>query len=53
VEYVVFSILAAWANRRHPNKTEWWVADKYLKIVKGKGWSFQTPDGDTRMYQLG
>jgi RNA-directed DNA polymerase len=51
VEYVLYSILAAWANFRHPNKSKWWVADKYWNIVKGKGWTFQSPDGDTRMYR--
>jgi RNA-directed DNA polymerase len=51
MQYVLFSMLMAWANHRHPNKSKWWVADKYWEIVRGHGWKFQTPDGRVHLYQ--
>ena len=30
-----------WAKRRHPNKTSWWIAEKYWKPENGRQWSFK------------
>lgn len=37
---VLFQMLWGWAKRRHPNKGRYWIADKYWRIVRGKGWRF-------------
>lgn len=51
VEYVFFARLFAWAKRRHPNKSKWWIVDQYWRITKGKGWRFQPPGSDYQLYQ--
>lgn len=51
VEYLLFARLFAWAKRRHPNKSKWWIVDQYWRITKGKGWRFQPPGSDYQLYQ--
>jgi RNA-directed DNA polymerase len=51
VEYALFARLFAWAKRRHPNKSKWWIVDQYWRITKGKGWRFQPPGSDYQLYQ--
>lgn len=51
VEYLLFARLFAWAKRRHPNKSKWWIVDQYWHITKGKGWRFQPPGSDYQLYQ--
>jgi len=49
--HVLFSMLIAWANRRHAKTRKRKVVDKYWKITKGEDWRFQTPNGDHRLYE--
>lgn len=51
VDYLLFARLFAWAKRRHPNKSKWWIVDQYWRITKGKGWRFQPPGSDYQLYQ--
>ena len=51
VDYLLFARLSAWAKRRHPNKSKWWIVDQYWRITKGKGWRFQPPGSDYQLYQ--
>lgn len=51
VEYALFARLLAWAKRRHPNKSKWWIVDQYWRITKGKGWRFQPPGSEYQLYQ--
>ena len=32
-----------WAKRRHPNKTERWIAERYFPHRKGESWRFTDP----------
>ncbi len=45
----LFATLLAWATRRHPKKSKTWIAKKYWRIIKGKGWIFQPTDNDRRL----
>src|ERR1044072_7974262 len=49
MEYALFASLLAWAKRRHPTKSKWWIVEQYWRITKGQGWRFQPPGSD---YQL-
>ncbi|WP_293088183.1 group II intron maturase-specific domain-containing protein, partial [Okeania sp. SIO3B5] len=40
IRYRVWKYLFNWAKRRHPNKTNGWVANKYFRIVKDNRWTF-------------
>jgi RNA-directed DNA polymerase len=40
---VLFSMLYAWAKRRHHNKSKGWIARKYWRV--NGGWKFQAPNG--------
>jgi RNA-directed DNA polymerase len=44
---VMFAMLLAWANRRHPEKGKHWIGDKYWRMNDGGGWRFQ-PRGSGR-----
>ena len=47
---VTFQMLWGWAKRRHPNKGRYWIADKYWRIVRGKGWRFAPRDQSCRLF---
>jgi len=40
VDSAIFKALWHWAKRRHPEKTRWWVGDKYFRFDSGKRWTF-------------
>jgi RNA-directed DNA polymerase len=29
-----------WATRRHPNKSKWWIVNRYFKTINGDRWTF-------------
>jgi RNA-directed DNA polymerase len=49
LNHVLFIMLLAWANRRHPQKGHKWVAAKYWRIDDGGGWRFQPRGSDRRL----
>ena len=51
VDYALFTQLFAWAKRRHPNRSKWWIVEQYWRITKGKGWRFQPPGSDYQLYR--
>ncbi|TVU54724.1 MAG: group II intron reverse transcriptase/maturase [Arthrospira sp. PLM2.Bin9] len=40
LDYLLFGKLRRWANRRHPNQTRKWVADKYWQSIDNRNWAF-------------
>jgi len=42
LEHTMFWKLRSWAKRRHPNKSEYWINDKYWQTVGGNNWVFAT-----------
>ncbi len=40
LDYLVYQLLRRWAKRRHPNKTEEWIASKYWQQVGKDNWTF-------------
>jgi RNA-directed DNA polymerase len=40
VDSAIFEQLWRWAKRRHPNKTKWWIKDRYFPTVGGQQWVF-------------
>ena len=44
LEYLVFRVLWRWAKRRHPNKSNGWIARRYWKSRGGDNWSFSQED---------
>jgi RNA-directed DNA polymerase len=51
LEHWLYLQLKAWATRRHPRKSQRWIANKYWLINRGEGWTFAavTPDGIQRL----
>jgi RNA-directed DNA polymerase len=47
--HLTYLKLRAWARRRHPTKSRWWIADKYWHRKVGT-WNFATPEG-LRLYR--
>jgi RNA-directed DNA polymerase len=45
VDTAIFKALWRWARRRHPNKTRWWVKDKYFGTIGNQHWRFS---GDSK-----
>ncbi len=42
---LIFEKLWQWAQRRHPKKGKYWVADKYFHKINNRKWTFAvTPD---------
>ena len=46
---VLFGMLLAWANRRHPHKGKKWIAAKYWRVDDRGGWRFRPRGSDLRM----
>ena len=42
LDQLMYQKLKAWAERRHPNKSKGWVANKYWQTIGGKNWAFAT-----------
>ena len=42
LDHMIWRMLWKWAKRRHPNKSQKWVANKYWKQSKTRRWNFQT-----------
>ena len=40
----LFANLRRWAHRRHPDKSAWWISEKYWHPREGQ-WTFKTTDG--------
>jgi RNA-directed DNA polymerase len=40
VDNALFFVLWQWAKRRHPNKPQRWIKDKYFHHIKGRRWAF-------------
>ena len=49
LNHVLFVMLLAWANRRHPQKGHQWVVAKYWRVDDGGGWRFQPRESDRRL----
>jgi RNA-directed DNA polymerase len=49
LDMVLFSILLAWAFRRHRGKRKDWIIRKYWSQTAGKLWTFQTPGGKQQL----
>lgn len=49
MDHLIFRKLWAWAMRRHPNKSRYWVAEKYW-LMNTPGWRFG--DGQLNLYQM-
>ena len=47
--HLTYLKLRAWARRRHPTKSRWWIVDKYWHRDQG-AWNFATPEG-LRLYR--
>ena len=45
LDWVLCSILLAWAFRRHTGKNKGWIIGKYWSRTPEKLWTFQTPGG--------
>jgi RNA-directed DNA polymerase len=46
---ILWQKLRAWANRRHPNKGQKWIMDKYWRVNDGRGWVFAPRQRDVRL----
>jgi len=51
VDKEIWKKLWQWSKRRHPNKGNHWIKDKYFKSVETKKWVFTT-DEDGKTYTL-
>ena len=43
VDHVVWTMLWSWARRRHPNKRDTWIKDRYFQRIGPRKWVFATP----------
>lgn len=44
MDTALYANLRRWAQRRHPNKSAWWISEKYWPPRQGQ-WTCKTPDG--------
>jgi RNA-directed DNA polymerase len=42
LDYRLWNMLWTWAKRRHPDKSHWWIANRYWHRVGSRNWVFST-----------
>lgn len=56
VDHEIFQAIWAWAQRRHRNKTRWWIKDKYFPDTGPNRWVFtgvlKDEEGQTKVVRL-
>jgi RNA-directed DNA polymerase len=56
VDSAIFEQLWRWAKRRHPNKSHWWIKDRYFQVVAHRQWVFsgevEMKHGETQVLHL-
>ena len=52
IDNLMYPKLKAWAQRRHPNKSGEWVANKYWQTIGGDNWAFATRQGSDEPLRL-
>jgi RNA-directed DNA polymerase len=56
VDHEIFKAIWAWAQRRHRNKTRWWIKDKYFPDTGPNRWVFtgvlKNEEGQTKVVRL-
>jgi RNA-directed DNA polymerase len=58
VDNKIWPILWQWAKRRHPQKSKYWIKDKYFKKINTRNWVFAAeteellPNGKPKMVKL-
>ena len=45
MDNALYADLRRWARRRHPDKSAWWISEKYWHPREGQ-WTFKTTDGN-------
>ncbi len=50
LDNTLYDMLRAWAIYRHPKKSKHWIVRQYWRVDEGKGWTFQPPQRDLRLY---
>jgi RNA-directed DNA polymerase len=50
LDYRVWNMLWKWAKRRHPNKSKWWIADKYWHRTGTRKWVFSTQRNELKRF---
>jgi RNA-directed DNA polymerase len=51
LDLLLYQKLRAWAKRRHPNKTGYWIASRYWLVNSGGGWVFASRQ-DNKLLRL-
>jgi RNA-directed DNA polymerase len=56
VDHAIFQAIWSWAQRRHRNKTRWWIKDKYFPNTGPNRWVFtgvlKDEEGQTKVVRL-
>lgn len=50
MDKLTYQQLRAWANRRHPKKTKYWITNRYWLVDQGKGWNFANKGGGKQKF---
>lgn len=49
LDHLIWNMLWKWSKRRHPNKSQKWIANKYWKQSNTRRWNFQTATNKLRL----
>jgi len=51
IDHEIHQALWRWAKRRHPNKSNGWIRNRYFRIYRGNRWTFTGEEG-TRLMKM-
>ena len=52
MDHEIWKVLWQWAKRRHSNKSNHWIKEKYFKSMNGRNWVFADKVETDNLYQL-
>ncbi|MBM0745101.1 reverse transcriptase N-terminal domain-containing protein (plasmid) [Phormidium sp. CLA17] len=52
LDHLIFQQLRAWARRRHPNKSLYWIIHRYWRMESGENWRFSVTLNGQPMHLL-
>ena len=50
LDHIVWNMLLRWAKRRHPNKGNTWIANKYWHSDRNRNWVFSTKKNRLKLF---
>ncbi|GBC59383.1 group II intron reverse transcriptase/maturase [Desulfonema ishimotonii] len=53
IDHAIWEMTWQWARRRHPNKSLYWIKEKYFRHERNRNWVFKEKNGMVALHKMG